>query len=107
MHDAFAVSRIASVIPVDGTSPRAPGSTLEAELDTTPQGVTWNFASATFTWWGGQVSLPVGFTYQVDRGADTFEGHFTSADGKLIIRHDIGEYAGAWASRDKSFSFHE
>lgn len=40
-------------------------------------------------------------------GADTFEGHFTSADGKLVIRHDIGGYAGAWARRDKSFFFRE
>src|SRR5437764_1154651 len=72
-----------------------------------PKSVTWNRGSATFTWWGGQVHLPVGFTYQVDRGADTFEGHFTSADGKLVIRHDIGGYAGAWASSDKSFFFHE
>ena len=72
-----------------------------------PKGVTWNPESATFAWWGGQVNLPVGFTYQVDQGADTFEGHFTSADGKLVIRHNIGGYAGAWASREKSFFFHE
>jgi hypothetical protein len=72
-----------------------------------PKGVTWNAESATFVWWGGQVNLPNGFTYQVDQGADTFEGHFTSADGKLVIRHDIGGYAGAWASRDKSFFFRE
>ena len=56
---------------------------------------------------GGQVNLPLGFTYQVDQGSDTFEGHFTSADGKLVIRHDIGGYAGAWATRDNSFFFHE
>jgi hypothetical protein len=72
-----------------------------------PKGVTWNAESATFVWWGGQVNLPIGFTYQVDQGADTFEGHFTSADGKLVIRHDIGGYAGAWASRDRSFFFRE
>lgn len=72
-----------------------------------PEGVSWNAESATFEWWGGQVNLPIGFTYQVDQGTDTFEGHFTSADRKLVIRHDIGEYAGAWASRDKSFFFRE
>ena len=53
------------------------------------------------------MNLPSGFTYQVDQGADTFEGHFTSADGGLVIRHDIGGYAGAWASKDKSFFFRE
>jgi len=72
-----------------------------------PKGVSWNAESATFVWWGGQVNLPSGFTYQVDQGADTFEGHFTSADGGLVIRHDIGGYAGAWASKDKSFFFRE
>ncbi len=72
-----------------------------------PKGVTWNPESATFAWWGGKVTLPIGFTYQVDHGGDTFEGHFTSADGKLVIRHDIGGYAGAWASRDNAFFFRE
>lgn len=41
--------------------------------------------------------MPDGFTYQVDQGADSFVGHFTSADGKVVVRHDIGYYAGAWA----------
>jgi hypothetical protein len=72
-----------------------------------PKGVTWIAESATFVWWGGGVNLPIGFTYQVDQGADTFEGHFTSADGNLVIHHDIGEYAGAFARRDKSFFFRE
>jgi hypothetical protein len=66
-----------------------------------------NAESATFVWWGGQANLPIGFRYQVDQGADRFEGHFTSADGKVVIRHDIGGYAGAWASRDKSLFFRE
>jgi hypothetical protein len=59
-----------------------------------------------FTWWGGEVTLPVGLTYQQDAG-DTFEGHFTSADGKLIIKHDIGGYAGAWAKSKGSDAFEE
>ena len=65
------------------------------------KGVKWDAESATLVWWAGQVSLPIGFTYQVDQGGDTFEGHFTSADGKLIIRYDIGGYAGAWASNKR------
>ena len=51
--------------------------------------------------------LPAGFTYQVDQGTDTFEGHFSSPDGKLVVRHDIGGYAGAWASRKDALSFEE
>jgi len=38
----------------------------------------------------------------VDQGADSFEGHFTSADGTVLIRHDIGGYAGAWAKTRSS-----
>jgi hypothetical protein len=72
-----------------------------------PKSVTWNPISGTFAWREGQVKLPVGFTYQVDQGVDTLEGHFTSADGKLIIRHDIGAYAGTWARREKAFFFRE
>jgi hypothetical protein len=70
-----------------------------------PKGASWDAKSATFAWWGGRVNLPVGFTYQVDQGTDTFEGHFTSLDGRLIIHHDIGGYAGAWASPKKAFLF--
>jgi hypothetical protein len=72
-----------------------------------PKGVTWSAESGTFVWWGGRINIPLGFTYQVDQGTDSFEGHFTSADGKLVIRHDIGGYAGAWASRERSLFFRE
>ena len=51
--------------------------------------------------------LPTGFSYRVDQGIDTFEGHFTSADGAVVVRHDIGGYAGAWASRKGALAFHE
>lgn len=74
---------------------------------TPPEGITWNSGSATFTWSGGRIKLPRGFTYQVDQGADTSEGHFTSADGTLVIQHDIGGYAGAWASPKRSSFFEE
>jgi len=72
-----------------------------------PKDTSWNAKSATFAWWGGEVKLPVGFTYQVDQGTDTLEGHFTSPDGRLVVRHDIGGYAGAWAARGKAFFFEE
>jgi len=72
-----------------------------------PRGASWDAKSGRFTWWSGEVTLPRGFTYQVDNGADTFQGHFTSPDGKQVVRHDIGGYAGAWAAQNKSFYFAE
>jgi len=38
------------------------------------------------------VKLPIEFTYQWDPGSDTFEGHFTSHDGKVVI-HNIKDAA--------------
>ena len=62
-----------------------------------PAHAYWNEATGRFSWERGEVTIPNGFTYQVDQGADTFEGHFTSDDGHITFRHDIGGYAGAWA----------
>jgi len=72
-----------------------------------PKDATWSPDTGKFAWSGGEVKLPVGFTYQVDQGADSFEGHFTSADGKLVIRHDIGVFAGHFASQKESLFFRE
>ncbi len=72
-----------------------------------PKTASWDERSVTFGWWGGVVKLPAGYTYQVDQGADTFEGHFTSPDGKLVINHDIGGYAGAFAKRRNDAFFFE
>src|SRR6266404_3986259 len=71
------------------------------------KGASWDSRSATFVWWGGEVKLLAGYTYQQDPGGDSFEGHFTSPNGKLVIRHDIGSYAGAWAKQGKFTSFFE
>jgi len=60
-----------------------------------------------FRWAGGEVTLPGGFRYREDHGADSFEGHFTSPDGKIIVRHDIGGYAGASANRREAVAFEE
>src|SRR5215471_3282656 len=70
-----------------------------------PKDAAWHPKSGAFVWWRGQVKLPVGFTYQVDQGADSFVGHFTSADGRLIVRDDIGGYAGVYADREQSRTF--
>ena len=66
----------------------------------------WNSKSGRFTWSRGEVALPAGFTYQREP-SDTLEGRFTSQDGTLVIRHDIGGYAGAYAAHAKAFVFEE
>jgi hypothetical protein len=71
-----------------------------------PSDASWDEKSAAFGWVSGGVRLPIGFKYQVEPG-DTFTGHFTSRDGKVVIQHDIGGYAGVWAERKKSTSFEE
>jgi hypothetical protein len=68
--------------------------------------VTWDEKTAVFRWSYGQVSLPAGFTHQRDP-SDTIEGHFTSPDGKLVVHHDIGFYAGAYASKKDALVFEE
>lgn len=56
--------------------------------------VEWNPVYGTFSWGKGAVQLPSGFKYERDQGMDTLMGHFTSADGTLVVQHDIGEFAG-------------
>jgi hypothetical protein len=68
--------------------------------------VSWNSKSGKFTWWRGEVTLPTGLKYRGEP-SDSFAGHFTSLDGKLVIRHDIGGYAGAYASPRDGFHFEE
>lgn len=72
-----------------------------------PKDASWDAKSGIFRWWAAEVQLPVGFRYQVDQGTDTFEGHFTSPDRALIVYHDIGGYAGAYASRKRALNFEE
>jgi hypothetical protein len=72
-----------------------------------PRGASWDEQSSTFKWWGGEIRLPAGFRYQVDQGTDSFMGHFTAADGRVVLEHDIGSYAGAYASKRHALVFHE
>jgi hypothetical protein len=51
--------------------------------------------------------MPRGFTHHGGEGADTFEGHFSSPDGRLVVRYDIGWYAGAYANSKEKSSFEE
>ena len=73
---------------------------------TMPLGTSWNRRSGVFTWRNGEVTLPSGLRYQQDAG-DSLIGHFTSSDGKLIIHHDIGGYAGAYANMRGNDAFEE
>lgn len=72
-----------------------------------PKSVSWDKKTSTFAWWGGEVRVPSGFIDQVDQGADSFEGHFSAPDGRVVIRHDIGGFAGAWANTRDASSFEE
>jgi hypothetical protein len=72
-----------------------------------PDGSGWDPKSATFGWWAGEVKLSEGFTYHPGGGLDTFEGRFISRDRKVVVQHDIGGYAGAYASRARASVFVE
>jgi hypothetical protein len=51
------------------------------------------------------VTLPPKFNYQVDFVDDSFAGRFSTKDGNVVVRHDIGGYAGVWARQmDSSFA---
>jgi len=67
----------------------------------------WDRNSETYTWPEGEVRLPRGFTFRQDRGTDTVEGHFTSPDGRVVVRLDIGGYAGVYAKREDAVRFAE
>ena len=64
--------------------------------------LVWKGESNTFSWGRGEIKLPAGFSYKADHGIDTVVGYFTSQDGRLVIQHDIGEYAGEHGGMGKS-----
>ena len=72
-----------------------------------PKDARWDQASGRFAWWGGSVILPVGFSYEILPAVDSFEGQFTAPNGSVVIRHDIGGYAGAWAKARRAGEFFE
>ena len=71
-----------------------------------PEGTTWDADSGAFRWPGGEVRLPVGLRYARIE-SDTFEGEFVAKSGRIVIHHDIGTTAGAWAQKLNSESFDE
>lgn len=68
-----------------------------------PKGTSWDESTGVFVWRGGQATFPIGFSYQTDRGVDSFAGHFTSKDGTVVVHHDIGFVASAGASGGEDF----
>ena len=56
--------------------------------------LAWKADASVFSWGRGEVRLPAGFKYERDQGIDTYVGQFTSQDGKVTVRYDIGELAG-------------
>jgi hypothetical protein len=54
----------------------------------------WGAESRVFSWGKAEIEIPVGFTHKKELGIDTFVGQFTSPDGMLVVRYDIGELAG-------------
>jgi hypothetical protein len=62
----------------------------------------WQSTSGIFSWGTGEVRVPAGFGYTREHGIDTFVGRFTSADGSVVIEHDIGELAAEHGGMGKS-----
>lgn len=73
---------------------------------TLPEGVSWDSASGTFRWAGGEVRVPAGLAYNRIE-SDTLEGEFVAKSGRMVIHHDIGSAAGAWAQRLNAEFFEE
>jgi hypothetical protein len=73
-------------------------------LSPAPEG--WNWATGRFDWGAGEVTLPPGFRHEFDVG-DSVMGHFTSRDGAVVIRYDIGGYAGTYAESKEATQFEE
>lgn len=70
-----------------------------------PEGWSWNAGTGDFSWPRGSVTIPTGFRYETLVGGDSSMGAFTSRDGRTVIEHDFGGYAGVWAQRKRSLSF--
>jgi hypothetical protein len=71
-----------------------------------PNGASFDPASGVFAWQGGEVKLPPDLKYEKIE-SDTFEGEFKSDSGRIVIEHDIGDAAGAWAQEANSVAFEE
>ena len=62
----------------------------------------WNQRESTFEWPGGSVRLPSGYKHRKEIGGDTDAGQFTSPDGSVVVRYDIGGYAGNFSHQKAS-----
>jgi hypothetical protein len=68
--------------------------------------VRWDAEAGAFAWAGGEVRLPAGLQYNRIE-SDTFEGEFVAKSGRIVIHHDIGTTAGAWAQSLNAEFFEE
>ena len=64
-----------------------------------PRGASWDKPSGTFQWFQGEVRVPAGLYYRDGHSIDSFEGDFHTLDEALVLHHDIGFYAGAFAQK--------
>jgi hypothetical protein len=71
-----------------------------------PDGASFDARSGLFEWKGGEVKLPPDLKY-TKAESDTFEGEFKSDSGKILILHDIGARAGAFAQQEGAVAFEE
>jgi hypothetical protein len=72
-----------------------------------PRGASWDKPSGTFQWSQGEVRVPAALYYRDGYGVDSFEGNFHTLDEALVIHHDIGGYAGAYAQQHDAVLFEE
>ncbi|MDX2267128.1 MAG: hypothetical protein NW208_03415 [Bryobacter sp.] len=82
-------------------------SWVEMQSQALPRGTHWNRETGKFTWYRGEVSLPKGYSYTVTEGVDTFTGVFLSPFRRVVVNHDIGGFAGAFAKSRKAIHFEE
>jgi hypothetical protein len=71
-----------------------------------PPGVHWNSRTGEFRWWQGAVTLPPGMEYR-STSSDSFAGQFRSMGRALVIEHDMGGYAGVYATPKGADTFEE
>lgn len=72
-----------------------------------PKGMSWDQRTGRFVWWGGEIRVPVGFSYRKGVGADSDVGYFLAPRSELVIQHDIGSFAGAYANPKRNETFEE
>jgi hypothetical protein len=71
-----------------------------------PADSSWDPNSGVFAWGQGQITLPPEMKYARIEN-ETFAGQWISDSGRIVINHDIGPAAGAWAQNLNARVFEE